>query len=57
LNEISRRCGGKVVAQGRIDNGPPVGVIDIGSNSHRRQANPRPWQDHRNKHAPAERTP
>jgi len=25
--------GGKVVAQGRIDNGPPVGVIDIGSNS------------------------
>jgi exopolyphosphatase/guanosine-5'-triphosphate,3'-diphosphate pyrophosphatase len=33
LNETSRRRGGKVVAQGRIDNGPPVGVIDIGSNS------------------------
>src|SRR5262249_4559115 len=30
---MSRRRGGKVVAQGRIDNGPPVGVIDIGSNS------------------------
>src|SRR6202142_3504258 len=24
---------GKIVAQGRIDNGPPVAVIDIGSNS------------------------
>ena len=33
MNEISRRRGDKVVAQGRIDNGPPVGVIDIGSNS------------------------
>ena len=30
---MSRRRGGRVVAQGRIDNGPPVGVIDIGSNS------------------------
>src|SRR5712691_4991166 len=30
---MSRRRGGNVVAQGRIDNGPPVGVIDIGSNS------------------------
>ena len=33
MNEIPRRRGGQVVAQGRIDNGPPVGVIDIGSNS------------------------
>jgi exopolyphosphatase/guanosine-5'-triphosphate,3'-diphosphate pyrophosphatase len=33
LNEVSRRRGGKIVAQGRIDNGPPVAVIDIGSNS------------------------
>src|SRR6516164_6581305 len=30
---MSRRRGGKVVAHGRIDNAPPVGVIDIGSNS------------------------
>src|ERR1700730_13489120 len=40
LNEISRggvgrtaKIASKVAAQGRIDNGPPVAVIDIGSNS------------------------
>jgi len=31
LNEIIRRGG--IFPQGRIDNGPPVAVIDIGSNS------------------------
>src|SRR5712671_6996200 len=40
LNEIYRggvgrtaKIASKIVAQGRIDNGPPVAVIDIGSNS------------------------
>src|SRR5690348_1313711 len=30
---IASRAASRVAAQGRIDRGPPVGVIDIGSNS------------------------
>ncbi len=31
MNELTQR--GRLVAQGRIDNGPPIAAIDIGSNS------------------------
>src|SRR5215468_2182477 len=31
--KVATRAASRIAAQGRIDNGPPVGVIDIGPNS------------------------